>query len=262
VNGIWHRFRGLIISLFVLCLAGLVTADTPDVKLWFDVGEKITYRIYWGIIPVGESVASTEWIEDEGRRMLAIRFRTKTNKVLSSIYPVDDLIESIVDPETFLPVQFTKRLSEGRYRCDEVTRFDHKAGIARMTRKGREKIKEYKIEPDTRDIATFMYYMRATEMEPDETLEYRVMADEEIYDVFVNTLKVEKVKTVSGKRIKSLKIEPVASFDGLFVRSGKMWMWISRGEPRIMTKMVAKVPVASIKLILDKVHEPEEVTGK
>lgn len=259
MNGKWHRFRVLIIGLFVFWQTVLVMADKPDIDLWFSVGEKITYRIYWGIIPVGESVASTEWVEADGRQMLAIRFRTKTNKVLSSIYPVDDLIESIVDPTTFLPIQFTKRLSEGRYRCDEVTRFDHKAGKATMTRKGRERIKEYEIEPDTRDIASFMYYMRAKELEPGETREYRVMADEEIYDVFVNTLKIEKVKTVNGDRIESLKMEPEASFDGLFVRSGKMWMWVSRDDQRIMTKMVAKVPVASIKLILDKVHEPDVV---
>ncbi|NCC52520.1 MAG: DUF3108 domain-containing protein [Spartobacteria bacterium] len=258
----WNRWNYVIIGLFMFAqvsYADVATApslDPPEVDLWFSVGERITYQIYWGIIPVGESVASTDWVDFEGRTLLAIRFRTKTNKVLSSLYPVDDLIESIVDPETFLPVQFTKRLSEGRYRCHEITRFDHEKGIAQMSRPGRERVIEYAIEPDTRDIATFMYYMRENEMEPGETYEYRVMADEEIYDLYVKTEKYEKVKTVDGERIESLLMEPEAKFEGLFVRSGKMWLWVSRGEDRVLTKMVAKVPVASVKLILHDIEDP------
>jgi hypothetical protein len=197
-------------------------------------------------------------VERDGRVLLAIRFRTKTNKVLSALYPVDDFIESLVDPVTFLPVQFTKKLSEGHYRCHEVTTFDHVAGVARMSREGRESVHEYKIKPDTRDIVSFMYYMRAKELEPDENYEYQVMADEQIYDVFVETGDVEDVKTVDGDRIPSLKMEPKAAFEGLFVRKGKMWLWVSRDDRRILTRMSAKVPVASIKLVLDEIHAPKQ----
>ena len=145
---------------------GVEVDDTQatDASLWFPVGEEITYTIYWGRIPVGRSVASSAWVEgDDGERLLAIRFRTKTNKVLSTIYPVDDFIETQVDPKTFLPVQFTKKLSEGRYHCHEITRFDHDAGTAHYYDELDKRSKEYEIDPETRDLISFMYAMRVEE---------------------------------------------------------------------------------------------------
>ena len=58
------------------------------------MGETLDYRIYWGVIPVGSSRVTTEWIEEDGRTLIAIRFRTKSNDVLSKIYPVDDFAGS------------------------------------------------------------------------------------------------------------------------------------------------------------------------
>jgi len=73
---------------------------------------------------------TSEYIEEDGRELLAIRVTTHTRGIMSKIYPVDDFIESVVDPVTFLPIRFTKRLSEGRYRLHEITTFDHKARMA------------------------------------------------------------------------------------------------------------------------------------
>ena len=229
-------------------------------ELWFPVGEQIVYRIYWGIIPVGESVVSTEWIEKDGQQLLVIRIRSKTNKVLSTFYPVDDLLESVINPETFLPLQFTKNLSEGRYKAHEVTQFDHAGGVARMQSITNDKRKEYPIEADTRDLLSFMYFMRQFPMKMGEVLKQRVMADEDIYDIEVEPQKVEKVKTVNGEWVKSLKVEPKAKFDGLFVRKGRGWMWISEeGEDRVVTRIAAEVPVANVKLVLDEVSQEDPV---
>jgi hypothetical protein len=228
-------------------------------ELWFPVGEEMTYRIYWGFIPVGESVVTTEWVEKDGRLLLVIRIVSKTNKVLSKIYPVEDTLESIIDPQTFLPVQFMKNMKEGDYRAHEVTRFDHAAGKARLTSITNGKIKEYEIESDTRDLISFMYYMRQFDMEPGRNMQQRVMADEDIYDITIEPLKYEDVKTVDGERIRSLKVEPKAEFNGLFVRKGRGWMWISQEGRRIVTKIAAEVPVANVKLLLDQVNmrDPE-----
>ena len=96
-------------------------------ELWFPVGEKLIFGIRWGLVPVGQAVAWTEWVEENGRWLIAIRLRTKTNKVLSAMYPVDDFVESIVDPVTFLPLRFVKKINEGGTHVDQLTQFDHAA---------------------------------------------------------------------------------------------------------------------------------------
>ncbi len=237
--------------------------EPDDLNLGFSVGEEIEYKIYWGVIPVGYAVASTSWLEEDGRRLIAIRFKTRTNKVLSKLYPVDDVVESIVDPETFLPIRFSKTLSEGRYRCNEVTRFDHAGGKAYWYSKIKDRKKEYPVEATTRDLVSFMYYTRLQKFKTGEKLHFQVMADEKIYDLSVRVKKREKVKTVDGDWIKSVQLVPKASFEGLFVHKGKMWLWISEEKPSVLIKMAAKVPVASIKLVLADVrHSGDDASQK
>jgi len=250
-----NRKLGFLAVVLLACVGSVLAAEEAAVdELWFPVGEEIEYRIYWGVIPIGYSIASTEWIEEDGKKLIAIRFRTRTNKFMDRIYRVDDIIESIVDPDGFVPIRFTKNLKEGRYRCHEVTRFDREELRAYWESKVKDRKKEYDIKEDTRDIVSFLYFARTMELNPGERKQYEVMSDEKLYDVFVNVLKKERVEDVDGDKIPSIKFEPEASFEGLFVRKGRMWMWVAEGEPRVITKMQAKLPVASVKLLLAEVR--------
>ncbi|MBN1269801.1 MAG: DUF3108 domain-containing protein [Kiritimatiellae bacterium] len=253
-------------SFSMFCLAALVAwgagaAETgvpaPLDNLPFTVGEELVYRIYWGVMPVGESVVTTRWEEHRGLKMIGIRFRTRTNKFMERLYPVDDVIETLVYPDTFLPERFTKKLSEGRYRCHEVTTFDHSGGVAHWRSELSGRAKDYPIEPDTRDIVSFMYYARTMEFQPGDEKNFRVMADEKVYDVFVKVTGKEDVRTADGKLVPSVILEPEAAFEGLFVRKGKMWLWISRQTPSVVTRLAARVPVASIKLLLAESRVPD-----
>ena len=250
----------ILMMLPVAVLAGdeVVEPDSahPATPL-ISVGEVITYKIYWGILPVGFTVATTEWIEEDGKKLVAIRFRTKSNSVIEKVYPVDDLIESIVDPETLLPIRFVKKLSEGRYRTDETTVFDHEKGTAHLTsikRDGRVVEKDYAIHEDTRDLVSFMYYMRSKPLSVGDEQHLEVMSDEKLYDLFLKVPKKEKVGLEKYGKLETLRVEPQAKFQGLFVRSGKMTLWITPGEHSYMAKMAAKVPVASVNILLYKVE--------
>ena len=249
-----HIFLLLLLPVVAQVCAAEEGAGTN--KLWFSVGEKLTYRIYWGVIPIGSSVVSTEWIDENGRKLIAIRFRTRTTDFMTKVYPVDDFLESVIDPETFLPLRFVKRLSEGKYRCDELTTFDHAKRKSVWTSKMNGKVKEFDIDADTRDIITFMYFMRSEKLLPKTTTNFRVMSDERVYDLVVKAGEIEKFRVSDFGWVKSLRLEPEAAFQGVFVRKGKVTMWISNDERRICTKMAARVPVASVSLLLTKVEGP------
>ncbi|HOW96545.1 MAG TPA: DUF3108 domain-containing protein [Kiritimatiellia bacterium] len=258
--------RHTAVAMLVLGLGLVVCARAaePVPELWFPVGEKLTYRIYWGMFKVGITTTATGWIEEDGRTRLAIRFRTRTNRILEKLYPVDDFLEAIIDPVTFLPVRFTKRLKEGRYRADETTVFDHARGVAHWRSNMTDKKKDFAIEPDTRDVISFMYFMRSRPLKIGDTVHARVMADEKLYDLYVNIRRRENLKLPEMGRRPSVKLEPEAAFNGLFVRKGKLWMWVSDDKDRFCTKLAAKVPVASVSLWLTKVEvEPDRVvTGE
>lgn len=227
----------------------------PPQEFWFPVGEELVYDVYWGVIPVGEARVWSEWVRRDGRVLLALRFQTLSNKVIASIYPVNDKLETLVDPATFLPVRFEKNMQEGRHRYHEITLFDHTNLTAHWRSLIKNKSRQFPIEPDTRDIATFMYYLRKRPVHEGEH-HYRVMADEKIYDLYLKVAAQEMVKLDNFGRIPCSRIEPDAKFDGLFVRKGKMTLWVSRDARCISTRITASVPVADVKIVLRAVRGP------
>lgn len=228
----------------------------------FAVGEELQYRVYWGVIPVGSAVITTSWEDQpDGRRLLLIRYRAKSNKVLATLYPVDDIIECRIDPKPFLPVAFMKALNEGRYWTREKTEFDHAARKATWRSFDEkwatsDRQESYDIEADTRDFVSFMYFTRRERWVPNETRAYRVMADDKIYELLVHTGGLEEVEAGAFGKVRSLRIDPEAKFHGLFIRKGKARMWVSDDDRRICPRAEASVPIASIWAVLDKVYGP------
>ncbi|MBU0677566.1 MAG: DUF3108 domain-containing protein [Verrucomicrobia bacterium] len=252
--------RNSLICMLLAVAATVTSADTStvtkDYGLWFDVGEALIYRVHWGVVPVGTTRVTTEWIEEDGRQLLRIRYRTRTNKVLEKLYPVDDLMETVIDPVTFLPVRFTKNLKEGKYRTHEITTFDFEKLKAEWHSLKRDKRKTFDIAPDTHDIISLMYLLRRGEFKVGDKRDFRVMADEKLYDLSIEAIKTEKIELDKYGEVTSVLVKPEAEFQGLFVRKGEVRMWVSEDDRHIMTFMTGSVPVASIKLRLHKVVGP------
>lgn len=236
----------------------------PEVEFPFPVGEIIESDVYWGALLVGKSRATTRWIWDVlGERwLLSIKFRTKSNHVISTIYPVDDEIESVVDPKSLRPLTFKKNLNEGKRHSNEFTVFDWQKMEATWTRSrlknGEKKRSEktYAIKENTRDLVSFMYFMRGQELKPNSTYEFQVMADEKMYDLVVETQDIEEINLPRYGKVKSLRITPKAAFEGIFVRKGEMTLWVSRDARRIMTKMDVDTPFANVHVKMNRITGP------
>jgi hypothetical protein len=245
-----------------LALPGLIGAQNKPVEEYtfpWIMGETIIHKVFWLGIPVGTSEGTTRWVVDkDGRNWVQFRMEVKSNSVISKLYPVYSGIESLVDPDTLLPVRFTQDRREGRHKTHEVTVFDHANRKATMTKLHRKEKPEtvYEIDADTRDIISFMYMMRGTSFEPSTSYVFRVMSDEKIYDLTMTTHAYEQVKLKHYGKVKSLKAEPDAAFKGVFNRSGKVSMWFSTDSRSLLTKMVAATPFANVKMLLEAVHGP------
>ncbi len=248
--------------VLLLAAAGLLAASAgpgPDPAgrpLWFHVGEEFRYRIYWGVIPVGELTMGSSWQERDGKRRIVLAFRARTNYVVAKLFPVDDYAETVVDPETFLPVTYVKRLSEGRYRADELTTFDHAGGTAVWQSLLKNKRRVVPIDPDTRDLLTFVYVMRRGELRPGTSEVQRVLYDDKIYDLRLRVDGREKFRVSEYGWQSSLKLEPIAAFGGVHAREGRMWVWVSDDERRLCTRVTVKVPVATVSFLLADVRGP------
>jgi len=102
-----------------------------------------------------------------------------------------------------------------------------------------------------------MYFMRSHTFEAGSKSSYRVMADEKIYDLVVKTKKSKDISLPHYDReISSLQMEPEAKFDGLFVRKGKVTLWVSNDERKLLTYLKAKVLFGRVRVKLHEVRGP------
>ena len=230
--------------------------DDPAPEYWFPVGEEIDYGVFWGIFMVGEATAKAEWVNRDGRRLLSLNVRAKTNGLVEKLYPVKEFLETLLDPATFLPLSFEKISHEGRHHYHDLTTFDHAArkGVWRSLLK--DDREEFDIEADTRDLLGLMYWIRKDPIREGETRQYRVMSDEKMYELVVEAGKKEKVELEAYGKVPCIKMEPKGKFNGMFVRKGRMFLWLSDDPRYTICRATASVPVASIKIMLKRVRGP------
>ena len=237
--------------------AAPASAGNATNGLWFPVGETLTYRLSWGLVPVGETVASSRWLEEEGQRLLEITIRTRSNKVLSSLYPVDDTIQVVIDPVSFLPVTLFMDLREGRHTKRELTSFDYARGVARWERLTKKTVQEIAIDTNVLDLVTFMYAMRRGRFEVGTNRHHRVLTDGKVYDLTLKTEAIETVDVADYGDVACARVDPSAQFNGLFVRKGKLTAWVTRDARAFCVRVEAGIPVVgTVKAVLASVVGP------
>ena len=230
--------------------------DAPPPQLWFPVGETVDYDISWGIFTVGKATARAEWLEREGRRLLALTVEGKSNGIVEKLYPVDLFLQTILEPVSFLPLSFEKKSREGRHRAHEITTFDHAAKQGHWRSLLKDKQKDFDIGADTRDLLGLMYWIRKEPVQADEIRTYHVMTDEKMYELILEAGRKEPVTLSGYGKVPCIKMEPKGKFNGMFVRKGRMWVWVSDDPRYTVCRVAASVPVASIKIMLTAVRGP------
>ena len=230
--------------------------DDPAPELWFPVGEEIDYEVYWGIFMVGEATAKAEWIQRDGRRLLSLSMKAESNGIVEKLYPVRETLRTILEPVSFLPLSFEKDSHEGKRHYREITTFDHAAKKGHWKSLTKNKERTFDIEADTRDLMGLMYWIRKDPIREGETRNYWMMTDEKMYELIVEAGKKEELKLENYGKVPVIKMEPKGKFNGMFVRKGRMFLWISDDARYTICRATASVPVASIKIVLKKVRGP------
>jgi len=244
----WQAILGGFLLLCAVALAG---------ELPFPIGEELIYNITWNGIPIAWSKAVTEMDTFEGRPVLAMRITVNTYSFFDPICKVEDFYEGLIDPETFLPIRFEQNLKQRNYRRHDITTFNYQTLMAHNIHLPKGTTKDYKIESVSRDILSYMYFMRSVSLEENKVTCDRVMSGAKIYDIFIKAFKIEPIDLPHYDReIPCLTIKPEAMFDGLFVRKGKATVWVSRDPRHLLTYAKVSTPFGRVSMTLHEVNGP------
>lgn len=221
----------------------LTRTDAPP---WVPIGEQLRYRITWGFVPVGEAQSTTSWVEEKGRRLLALTYRARSNSALRQIYPVDDTMVTLLEPAGFRPVVFRMDMKEGSHIRRETTTFDFAAGKAVWTAVGRNKTREIALDRDARDLLSLLYAVRQEGFTSGSNRTFRALINTKIRDVPVVVGGHEAVKIAGLGAVDCLRVSLALDFEGFFVGSGKAVFWSSTDARHLCMRARVSIPVGSI----------------
>jgi len=220
--------------LLITLLAGLASfgVRADDYSECFIPGEISEYKVSWMGLPLAWSKITTETLTEEGRELIRIKMVSKNYKAYTRIYKVDNTTEVILDPKTALPIRLDVRLNEGSRIKSHLTTFYHDKKVAIFQDRITKDIKEVEIHADTKEVLGFLYSVRNQELKILASQTHTLFVDGKLHELNLSIRRDGTIKLPNYGKIPSTEIEPIAEFDGLFIREGKIMFWISKQKRR------------------------------
>lgn len=175
--------------------------------------------------------------------------RAWSSKFLSVFYKVEDSIEVLVDNSSYLPFIYRLDLREGRHRKDREVLYLREMGKIVLNNRHKDEIKEFDAEGAIYDPISAFYRVRDMDMEVGNPLFVRVFDNGKLYDVEVQVLKKEKVRVPAGT-FDTVVVKPILKSEGIFMRKGDVYIWLTDDARKIPVKMKSKVKVGDINAVL------------
>jgi hypothetical protein len=222
-----------------------VEAGEPSSTRPFQAGEQLTYDISWMHITAGTAVmAVSEAGTDRDRALTKLLTTAQSRPVITTFFPVDNRVESIVDSATLLPEHLNFKRREGKKKEDIEYTFHQKEGRVTVVKGGTTETLE--MPPGTQDVISCLYYARnGLSLQPGSVMTMNVYHDKKNRKLEV---RVEEIETVSGPwgEVATARVLVVMPFQGIFLNQGNIRVWFTTDDRRIPVRMKAKVIIGSI----------------
>jgi Protein of unknown function (DUF3108) len=250
------RAQATYVMDFRSMLIGLVVSSLPVTVSWagesssllltrpFEIGEQFTYAISWLSISAGTAVMGVTAGTDSNRPLIKLVTTAQSRPTITKFFPVDNRVESMVDPETLLPAHFTFRRREGKKKEDIEYTFHQKEGTVTEIKGG--STETLPILPHTQDAISCLYYARSElKPYPGSSLTMNVHHDKKNHTLEVLVEKIETIKGAWGTS-ETIRVLVVMPFEGIFLNQGNIRVWFTNDARRIPLRMKAKVVIGSI----------------
>ncbi len=222
------------------------------------VRERFVYNIYWMGIKAGQAVMDFE-NKPEG---VTIKTHATSAPFISLFYKVDDIAQSTLYPDGY-PKEFVLKIQEGRHRRHKITSFKPK-----MPDKPQKVIfkniledesMEFELEKKAYDPLSAFYAMTKRSLEIGKSEFIDIFDNEKLWNTEVKVLKKAKVSVPAGE-FNTIMVKPRLESEGIFLRKGKIRIWITDDDRKIPVLFKSKALIGSftVKLIEGEFKRAEQ----
>jgi len=246
--------------IFALALA-LPPPDTSNGReLPFGPGERIAMRITYAHILAGRAAVSVDAVDHEGRAVLRFVAEARSQGFFAWLFRfrVDDRTVATWDPAGECSLSIEKRLREGRAIRDQRVVFDPSSGTAEV-QDPRIRETRFDVGPCALDVLSAFFVTRLRGVAEKEPLSLPVFDNGKRYRLAVRYLGRERLDLPAplGKRVATVVIEPLlVEGTGLFVKEGRLKIWLTDDARRIPVRMRSKVAIGSVSADLESYDPP------
>ncbi len=218
----------------------------------FRPGEKLTYRLHYGIINAGEAVLEVkpDVLTINGRQIYHIVGTGYTTGSTDWFFKVRDRYETYLDKAALLPWYFVRRVEEGGYKFSQDYSFNH---FTKKVDIGNNQ--KYDIPGDVQDMVSAFYAARNMDLSRAKTGDVMSMIcfmDKELWPMKIKLIGRETIATDIGE-IRCLKFRPIVQRGRVFKQEEDMTVWISDDANHLPVRAQADILVGSIKMDLSAV---------
>src|SRR5579871_4358827 len=218
----------------------------------FQVGEKLTYKVYYTLagvyVSAGEAVFNTTLEQQNGRIVYHIVGDGSTYSFYDNFFRVRDKYETYIDTATMQPLKFIRNINEGGYKKYENVTFN-KATNTAITTDG-----VFKVPACVQDVLSAIYYARNIDfarMKPNDKIPFSMFLDNQVYNLYIRYLGKEIVKTKYGK-FRAIKFKPLLIKGTIFEGGEKMTVWVTDDANHLPIRVESPITVGSI--IVDMIN--------
>jgi len=216
----------------------------------FTTGEKLNYRVHYGIINAAESVidVAPEIHKVNERPCYKVNVFGKTVGSFDFFLRIRDTWRSYIDTTAIVPQKFFRNIEEGKYRKKETVIFDHGKQLAMVEGE------QYKVPTNVQDLVSGFFYMRTLDFnkyKPGDHIKVTGFFDDEIFNFDVVYKGRETVETKVGN-IRCLKLTPQMPKNQLFDGPDAISVYMSDDRNKIPVKISAKMFVGAVEVDITK----------
>ena len=221
----------------------------PGQSAWpFQIGERLIYNVSFTGITAGQ--ASLEVVNDtmvNNYHQLHIRFNARTTFPVSSIYTINDQVDTWLDSKYLYTKKLTKNIREGNYKNDSYTIIDYDQSIA-ITNGDTVIIDQF-----LRDSYSLFYFLRTIPLIIGETIDFTAFDGKKITPFQVITKTKETINTMAGT-FPCLVVKPFREGTTLLKNKGDMMIWFSDDKNRLPIQIRIKLKYGSMLLKLNDIN--------
>jgi hypothetical protein len=223
----------------------------------FDLGEKLEYRVHYGMINAAEASMeiSDQVVYRNNRPCYKVDVWGRSVGLFDLITRINDNWGTYIDTAAIVPHGFYRILEEGRYRKFEYVDFDHDSNEAittildKTTKEPRERTVT-SVPENVQDMVSGYYFIRTldfSKMKEGEVISIHAFFDVEQYDFKVKYLGKETLRTKIGK-FRTVVLQPLLPKNDLFTGEDAIRIWISDDSNKIPLKVKASMFVGAVEI--------------